>query len=757
MSKKRFFGWKNKRKSQRFNKPNNETIEEESNETTNSFGEELNFSDSDSETTTIEKNKSNTKLIKLNAIYLEGEKEEKRFTNLRYFYFKSLGKTQTTIGTLIITNARILFIPNDPKIYKYSISNIPNIFLGNINKIMKLKPVSFNTSEKVFKGVSIQCKSFRSLNFYLTAKTNTLHRSEIIANIEKYAFFENEKFLFCYYHKTDKNYVDKYWDLYNPLKEFERMHADFNDENFPWRQTKANLLNKVIATYPEFLIIPRTATDDLMKKSSDYRTRNRVAVLSYYYEKNNSTITRGSQPKQGFSGNRSADDEKYLSAIRRATSNDKILYIFDCRPKKNAVGNRTRGGGYELIDHYDKCKLQFLGIDNIHVMRRSLMKLRELCLKTCYLKYNDWFSGLADTKWFLYLQKIIYWSNRVAHLVVRKGNSVFVHCSDGWDRTAQICSLSELIIDPYYRTIEGFEILIEKEWLHFGHQFFKRHGHGAKNSEDSQRSPIFLQWIDCVYQLLNQEPTAFEFNEAFLIYLLENLFSTQYGTFLFNNQQQRVKNVLNQNTYSLWGMIERNKKKFLNKFYIKTSNLLNPSSQIRNLSFWENYYLKDFYWKPVKSVNSIKITEYEKKKRLLQFEYQKLEKKVIKKQSSKEDLFEEIDLTMEIGSFNNTNNNKVENIDIKKSLENEYELEKEKEKEKIKEKETETETEKENQNEEGNENDIDNIEQIISELSINNNNNNNQSNGQNITIEELLLEINNIQKNMNSSISHKEN
>ena len=51
-----------------------------------------------------------------------------------------------------------------------------------------------------------------------------------------------------------------------------------------------------------------------------------------------------------------------------------------------------------------------------------------------------------------------------------------MHCSDGWDRTAQLISLTQVLLDPYYRTIEGLIVLIEKDWIYFGHMFALRLG-----------------------------------------------------------------------------------------------------------------------------------------------------------------------------------------------------------------------------------------------------------------------------------------
>ncbi|NXH96648.1 MTMR3 protein, partial [Pachycephala philippinensis] len=128
-----------------------------------------------------------------------------------------------------------------------------------------------------------------------------------------------------------------------------------------------------------------------------------------------------------------------------------------------------------------------------------------------------WLSALESTKWLQHLSVLLKSALLVVHAVDRDQRPVLVHCSDGWDRTPQIVALAKLLLDPYYRTTEGFQVLVEMEWLDFGHKFADRCGHGENSDDLNERCPVFLQWLDCVHQLQRQFPCSFEFNEAFLV------------------------------------------------------------------------------------------------------------------------------------------------------------------------------------------------------------------------------------------------
>jgi len=130
---------------------------------------------------------------------------------------------------------------------------------------------------------------------------------------------------------------------------------------------------------------------------------------------------------------------------------------------------------------------------------------------------------------------------KVVSYVNKLNKSILIHCSDGWDRTALISSIALLLLDPYHRTLEGFIVLIEKEWVSFGHKFEDRLGHGNSNFEDDERAPVFLQFLDIVWQLTQQFPTKFQFSDRLLLFLSEEVYSCRFGTFLYNCEKDRVE------------------------------------------------------------------------------------------------------------------------------------------------------------------------------------------------------------------------
>lgn len=168
-------------------------------------------------------------------------------------------------------------------------------------------------------------------------------------------------------------------------------------------------------------------------------------------------------------------------------------------------------------------------------------------------------SGKDDAcEWLRLLSTVLAGSIRVANALA-SGTSVLVHCSDGWDRTAQLSSLAQLLLDPYARTLDGFAALVEKEWPTFGHRFGRRtgtggSGHSRADHKDGQRSPVFLQWLDCVWQLWRQCPSHFQFNERLLACLADQAYAAAFGSFLFDCERQRAAaGVYGGGTVSVWG------------------------------------------------------------------------------------------------------------------------------------------------------------------------------------------------------------
>ena len=93
-------------------------------------------------------------------------------------------------------------------------------------------------------------------------------------------------------------------------------------------------------------------------------------------------------------------------------------------------------------------------------------------------------------------------------------------------------------------------MLVEKEWLGFGHKMSDRNQ--FVSGHDKEVSPIFLQFLEATWQISQQYPRAFEFNELFLIEMHDCLISSRFGTFLCNSERERRDLRLRERTHSVW-------------------------------------------------------------------------------------------------------------------------------------------------------------------------------------------------------------
>jgi myotubularin-related protein 1/2 len=416
-------------------------------------------------------------------------------------------------------------------------------------------------------------KDYRSLK--VTAHY-TPEQARLLRKIKKLAFPKKPEKLFAFRFRVPVSHAEDGWRVFNLEREMKRQGALRNEavdgkargsrKGCVWRVSDINADYAFSPTYPRRLVVPGFTTDEQLPAIAKFRSKKRLPVLTYRHQATGAALLRSSQPLTGLSGQRGREDEDLLKMVG-------IRTIYDARPMENAFANKAKGGGYEDARNYssrghnEACELRFCDIHNIHRMRGSLQHVLQACENQLSKRSDDFRAELAKSKWLAHVRNLVAKSCCVAK-DLRQGKSVLVHCSDGWDRTAQICALVQVMADPFFRTIRGLCVLIEKDWCYFGHKFHKRIGHASSKSGDGERSPIFMQFLDAVWQLWTQAPERFEFNERLLAFLASEVASCKYGTFLFDNDRVRHEYNVRHTTVSVWThVLTTHKANFVNALY----------------------------------------------------------------------------------------------------------------------------------------------------------------------------------------------
>ncbi|MFH4977553.1 hypothetical protein AB6A40_004262 [Gnathostoma spinigerum] len=472
--------------------------------------------------------------------------------------------------------------------------------------------------------LTLKCKNFMICVFEIS---NLDDCAAIARSIEKLSNLSGIQHDYPFYYRCPFTVLDNGWTAFDTEQDFARLVVRCCDG---WRISSVNKsfqffefyflysLNYyscvwVCPTYPEKVIVPKGIGDDYLRISATFRDGGRFPVLSYCHQETRSSIIRCGQPLIGPTNRRCKEDETILNSLLPSSSRGVII---DTRTKQIAQNARNKGGGCEPQMFYSQWKYIYSPIPRIKEIRDALTKLMDICNEPNPVM-DRWLSKLGSCGWMQLVSDALTSAATVAQCVHCEGSAevpVVVHGGEGTDSTLLVTSLSQLLLDPDARTIRGFESLIEREWIGAGHPFSLRCAHSAYATglvTGPYESPVFLCFLDCVWQVYQQFPCSFEFTEIFLIFLFEHAYASEFGSFLGCCEREKRQYDIKNQTVSLWSYVNNPEvlKTFVNSLYEPNKSVLWPSVAPQSICFWDRLFLR--WVRDWKRANGVKQTTME--------------------------------------------------------------------------------------------------------------------------------------------------
>ncbi|KAJ8380442.1 hypothetical protein SKAU_G00012200 [Synaphobranchus kaupii] len=427
-------------------------------------------------------------------------------------------------GTLLCTNFRISFVSDEnpseeAHLFKNKLYGENDIPLTCVDHIYG----GYDEKKKLITGglvrnkypskIIIHCKDLRVFQFSLTYAKEE-EAKKIFQGITHHSL--EPKSLKCIF-------AFSYCEKATPAPEMQKTHRTVmfdtvEDWTQEMKRTKGNC--KVISSnenfglspmLPQFFIIPMSVLDEDL---TNFQGKG-LPIWCWSHHSGCALFKTASLPlmqEDGFSQTYKIYMERMLNAVAQ-----NHLYSVKTEELSDTLPTIL-----DVQQSYSRFK-QFFLIDNTTEFWLSDVK---------------WFSSLESSGWLDIIRQCLQKAVEVVECLEKENTNVLIMEEDGSDLCCVISSLVQLMIDPYFRTLAGFQSLVQKEWVAGGHSFLDRCNHLHQKDKECQ-SPVFLLFLECVWQLLQQHGPAFQFSETYLTVLSDSLYVPIFSTFLFNSAYQR--------------------------------------------------------------------------------------------------------------------------------------------------------------------------------------------------------------------------